>query len=126
MVKKRGQCASSQVIPQLFAETTHGCVHGHPCQPGVTPGSLVAALRPRHRVRFPWGLGAGQASSSRLGPGRVDLPSRAELQVALRVPHVAQRPTADRPAVVLAESGLVLYLIHQMLDLGLLTKASIC
>ena len=56
----------------------------------------------------------------------MDLPSRAELQVALRVPHVAQRPTADRQAVVLAESGLVLYLIHQMLDLGLLTKASIC
>lgn len=52
-------------------------------------------------------------------------PSRAELQVALRVPHLAQRHTADRQ-YVLAESELVMYLIHQMLDFRLLMKTSIC
>ena len=57
----------------------HGCVHRHPCQPGVTPGSLVAALRPRHRVHFPWCLGAGRASSSRAESwaGGPPLPGRA-------------------------------------------------
>ena len=57
----------------------HGCVHRHPCQPGVTPGSLVAALRPRHRVHFPWCLGAGRASSSQAESwaGGPPLPGRA-------------------------------------------------
>lgn len=41
------------------------------------------------------------------------------------MPHLAQRHTADRQ-YVLAESELVMYLIHQMLDFRLLMKTSIC
>lgn len=48
---------------------------------------------------FPGALELAKPAAPGLGPGRVDLPSRAELQLALRVPHLAQRHMADRQAV---------------------------
>ena len=74
---------------------------------------------------FPGALELAKLTAPGLGPGWTDLPSRAELQLALRVPHLAQRHTADRQ-YLLAESELVTYLIHPMLDFRLLMQTSVC
>ena len=73
---------------------------------------------------FPGSLELTKPAAPQLGPGLADLPSRAELQLALRVHHLAQRHTADT-WYVLSESRLVVYLNHQVLDFRLLMKTNV-
>lgn len=104
-------------------EMTHTLCPQASCQP-VTPGSSSLPPDPTTASIFP--LGALELAKP-AAPGWVlgeDL-LRAELQLALRVPHLPRGTWQTGRQSVLAESGLVVCLSHQMLG-QLPVKPGIC
>lgn len=106
-------------------EMTRGCVHRHPCQPGVTPGSQSLPPDPTASI-FPGALELAKPAAPRLGPGRVDLPSRAELQLALRVPCCPEAHGRQAGSPCWRSQGWSCTLAIKMLGFRAARETSIC